>query len=68
MESKIPGGDIIDQMADMFFETTRKWAHYDDEEYSFLSSEFAHEKLLKIDLRYKTDKGRVQVEENFGLN
>lgn len=52
----------------MFFETTRKWSTYDDEEYSFVSSDFAHDTMLKMDLRYKTEKGRIQVEEKIDFN
>lgn len=48
-----------------FFEATKKWGVYDDGDYDFLDKHFAHHYLLETDIRYKSNKGRVQIQEHF---
>lgn len=47
-----------------FFEATKKWAVYDDGDYDFLEKHFVHHRLLETDVRYKSRRGRVQIQEH----
>lgn len=55
-------------MSSSFFESNKKWAIYEEGDFTFLEKNNYHEKLVKFDVKYRTDKAKVQILESFHEN
>jgi hypothetical protein len=44
-----------------FFESSKKWAVYDEGDFTFLEDGFVHSNPLEFEARYRTDKAKVQI-------
>lgn len=48
-----------------FFQATKKWRVYDDEDFRLLDKYYVHDKLFDVDVRFRSLDGKVRIEEGF---
>jgi len=47
-----------------FFKSSQKWKVYEDEEFRLLNRHYPHDHLIDVDVRYRSENGKVRVEQN----